>query len=87
MPIQISVNGLATGHNNRRGHFCVQLRYPSQHGNCARGRHRTDPQGSVHPGSFPRIFGLSGHAYLVYQNEFSTHIWSTFTHKWSTDRL
>ena len=44
------------------------------------------PQASVNRGSFPRIFGLPVHAYLVYIHGFSTHIWSTFTHKLSTKR-
>lgn len=46
----------------------------------------TDPQGTVQPDSFPRIFGVFGHAYLVYIGEFATHIWCMFTHIWYTDR-
>ncbi len=54
-------------------------------GDCATTQ-RADPQEGVQPGSFPRIFGLPVHAYLVYIHEFSTHIRSTFAHKWSTSR-
>lgn len=46
-----------------------------------------DPQAAVEPGSFPRIFGVSVHAYLVYIGEFSTHIWCTFTHIWCIEQL
>lgn len=41
----------------------------------------------MHAGSFPRIFCLPVHAYLVYNRGLSTHIWSTFTHKWSIKLL
>lgn len=57
-----------------------------QTGNCNT-IHLADPQGGVQSSSFPRIFGLPVHAYLVNNSESSTHIWSTFTHKWSTNLL
>jgi hypothetical protein len=46
-----------------------------------------DPQARVHRGRFPRIFGVSVHAYLVYLDDFSTHIWRISTHIWCTERL
>jgi hypothetical protein len=57
-----------------------------QSGNCNT-IHLADPQGGVQSSSFPRIFGLLVHAYLVNNNEFSTHIWSTLAHKSSTNLL